>query len=219
MAFPTTAFSDPTSAQSALMNKATENGLSDIVLDGNPATVNAVLANLFTELPSTTAVGPSLTTGPGVGITSGTGTICKTGITRVGGLIKTEFLIDLTGLNSGGSAGDIIGKNGTGVAYIGRLSSANGTITAIRMTCLEAPAGGDDDIDLYSATEGTGVEDTAISALTEVQLINSGTLASGTVVAAADMPAAATDYLYLVGQGTNNATYTAGKLLIELYGI
>jgi hypothetical protein len=33
------------------------------------------------------------------------------------------------------------------------------------------------------------------------------------------MPAAATDYLYLVGQGTSDATYTAGKFLIELYGI
>jgi hypothetical protein len=52
-----------------------------------------------------------------------------------------------------------------------------------------------------------------------VQLINSGALASGNVVAAVAMPAANTDYLYLVGQGTANATYTAGKLLIELYGI
>jgi hypothetical protein len=33
------------------------------------------------------------------------------------------------------------------------------------------------------------------------------------------MPANATDYLYLVGQGTANAAYTAGKFLIELYGI
>jgi hypothetical protein len=46
-----------------------------------------------------------------------------------------------------------------------------------------------------------------------------GALASGNLVAAAAMPAANTDYLYLVGQGTANATYTAGKLLIELYGI
>jgi hypothetical protein len=78
---------------------------------------------------------------------------------------------------------------------------------------------GDTDLDLYSATEGTGVEDTAISALTEVQLINAGTQSSGTVTAAASMPAANTDYLYLVGQGTANAAYTAGKFLIELYGI
>ena len=87
------------------------------------------------------------------------------------------------------------------------------------MTCLETPAGGDTDVDIYSATEGTGVEDTAISALVEVQLINAGTQSSGTVTAAANMPAANTDYLYFVNQGTGNATYTAGKFLIELFGV
>ena len=93
--------------------------------------------------------------------TAGTGTILKQSIAAAGDLIVTSILIDLTGLNSGGAAGDIIGKNGSGAAYISRLSAANGTITAIRMTCLETPAGGDTDLDLYSATEGTGVEDTA----------------------------------------------------------
>lgn len=151
--------------------------------------------------------------------TLGTGTILKQSIATAGDLIVTSILIDLTGLQSGGTAGDIIGKNGTGVAYISRLSAANGTITAIRMTCLEAPAGGDTDLDLYSAVEGTGVEDVAISTLDETQLINAGTQSSGTVTAAANMPANATDYLYLVGQGTANAAYTAGKFLIELYGI
>lgn len=51
MSFPTVAFSDPVAAQSALMNKASENGLSAAVLDGVEAVQNAVLANLFTELP------------------------------------------------------------------------------------------------------------------------------------------------------------------------
>lgn len=31
--------------------------------------------------------------------------------------------------------------------------------------------------------------------------------------------AANTDYLYFVGQGTANATDTAGKFLIELFGV
>lgn len=154
----------------------------------------------------------------GVGITSGTGTICNTRIVRSRDVIFSEITIDLTGLNSGASAGDIIGKNGTGVAYIARLSAYNGTLYAMRMTCVEAPAGGDVDIDLYSATEGTGVEDVAISTLTEVQLMNSGNLSNGTVVGAINMPAATTDYLYLVNQGTGNATYTAGKLVIEMWG-
>ena len=41
-------------------------------------------------------------------------------------------------------------------------------------------------------------------------------LALGTTVFGTDI--AANQYLYLVGQGTSNATYTAGRLLIEIYG-
>ncbi|MGA0134272.1 MAG: hypothetical protein ACO3ND_07950 [Opitutales bacterium] len=202
-------YTNSDAAKAAFVNALQGVGVEPTVsMDAN-ALVFATLANQAAGVPVTQG-------GPG---TVGTGTILKQSIAKSGDLTITSILVDLTGLNSGGAAGDIIGKNGEGAAYITRLSAANGTITGIRMTCLEAPAGGDDDIDLYSATEGTGVEDTAISALTEVQLINSGTLASGTVVAAAAMPAAATDYLYLVGQGTSDATYTAGKLLIELYGI
>jgi predicted nucleotidyltransferase len=87
-----------------------------------------------------------------------------------------------------------------------------------RMTCLETPAGGDTDIDLYSATEGTVVEDQAITALTETEIINAGTQAVGTVTYFAADPVANT-YLYLVGQSTSNATYTAGRFLIEIFGV
>ena len=81
---------------------------------------------------------------------------------------------------------------------------------------LEAPAGGGADIDLYSATEGTGVNDTAIGDLTETQVINAGTQAAGTLTAGGDI--AADQYLYLVGQGTGDAAYTAGRLLITITG-
>jgi translation initiation factor 6 (eIF-6) len=60
------------------------------------------------------------------------------------------------------------------------------------------------------------VEDVAISTLTETQIINSGTLALGSAVFGTDI--AANQYLYLVGQGTANAAYTAGRLLIEIFG-
>jgi hypothetical protein len=205
-------FVEYTNADAAKM--AFVNAMSGLGVD--PTISVDANALLFAQAANSASGVPVTQGGPG---TLGTGTILKQSIANVGDLIVTSILVDLTGLNSGGTAGDIIGKNGTGAAYISRLSAANGTITAIRMTCLETPAGGDTDLDLYSATEGTGVEDTAITALTEVQLINAGTQSSGTVTAAASMPAATTDYLYLVGQGTANATYTAGKFLIELYGI
>jgi hypothetical protein len=153
----------------------------------------------------------------GVGITTGTGTVYETSVARNNGIVTTSIMLDLTGLQSGGTAGDIIGLNGAGVAYIARVTTANnGVVFGVRMTCYELPVGGDTDIDLYSATEDTGVEDVAISTLTETQIINSGTLALGSAVFGTDI--AANQYLYLVGQGTANAAYTAGRLLIEIFG-
>jgi len=165
----------------------------------------------------TGSFGFSIANPAGVGITAGTGTVYETSVARNNGIVTTSIMIDLTGLQSGGTAGDIIGTNGAGVAYIARITTAdNGTVFGVKLTCYELPAGGDTDIDLYSATEDTGVEDVAISTLTETQVINSGTLALGTTAFGTDI--AANQYLYLVGQGTANAAYTAGRLLIEIFG-
>ena len=132
-------------------------------------------------------------------------------------VVKTTIMIDLTGLKDGGTAGDIIGKDGSGVAFIGRVTTANqGVVFGVTMTCVETPAGGSTDIDLYSATEGTGVNDTAIGDLTETQIINAGAASAGTMVAGGDI--VADQYLYLVSQGTGDATYTAGRFLIEITG-
>ena len=132
-------------------------------------------------------------------------------------IVKTTIMIDLTGLKDGGTAGDIIGKDGSGGAFIGKVTTANqGTVFGVTMTCVETPAGGSTDIDLFSATEGTGVNDTAIGDLTETQIINAGAASAGTVVAGGDI--AADQFLYLVSQGTGDATYTAGRFLIEITG-
>jgi hypothetical protein len=147
----------------------------------------------------------------GTGISTGVGTICKAHAAINEGIYLVRILVDLTGLNSGGTANDIIGVNGASNCYIARLPAM--TVLGGRMTCLEAPAGGDTDIDLYSALEGTGAEDAAVTGLTETLLINAGTQSVGTVTHFAADPAA-NHYLYLAGQGTANATYTAGRFLI-----
>jgi hypothetical protein len=153
----------------------------------------------------------------GTGITTGTGTICVANGGLSGGVYKVTIVIDLTGLNSGDTAGDIIGVDGTALpCYIARLPAM--TVLGGRMTCLELPAGGDTDIDLYSANEGTGVEDAAITGLTETQIINAGTQALGTLTYFSAYPTT-NQYLYLVGQSTSNATYTAGRFLIEIFGV
>ncbi len=160
----------------------------------------------------------ALATTAGAGITSGTGTVYRNSVSRANGIITTSILIDLTGLASVATDLDIIGV-GSSAAHIGQITTArNGTILAVRMTCLELPAGGADDIDLYSATEGTGILDGIVTDLTETVLITSGAAwASGTVRASTGVPANG-EYLYLTAGEAAAGTYTAGKFLIELFG-
>ena len=132
-------------------------------------------------------------------------------------VVKTTIMIDLTGLASS-AADDIIGKAGSGVAYIGRVTTEDtGTVFGVTMECFETPAGGDPDIDLYSATEATGVEDSAIGDLTETLIINGGDASAGTRTAGGGI--VADQYLYLVSGSTTNADYTAGRLIITIHGI
>jgi len=156
---------------------------------------------------------------PGTGISSGTGTVFKSSVQRVGGIIKTSLLIDLTGLASSTTDLDIIGV-GAGAAYLGQITAAkNGTILTGRMTCLEVPAGGADDVDLYSATEATGVFDAGIGTLAETALVTAaGAWTLGLTKGLSAIPAA-NQYLYLCGgEAGTAATYTAGKFLIQLEG-
>jgi len=154
----------------------------------------------------------------GTGITTGSGTIYRSSVQRVGGIITTRILIDLTGLRSTGGA-DIIGVNGTAlVCHIGQITAArNGTILTGSMECFEAPAGGDPDINVHSATEGTGVEDGAIGDLTETLLVNAGDATTGSKVYFTGVPAA-DEFLYLTTGAATDADYSAGKLFIELMG-
>jgi hypothetical protein len=132
-------------------------------------------------------------------------------------IVKTTIMIDLTGLNSGGAVNDIIGKDGSGVAYIGRVTTAdNGVVFGVTMESFETPTTGDPDINLYSATEGTGVEDTLITDLTETLIINGGDQTVGTRTAGGTI--AADQYLYLVSGTATAGTFDAGRLVITILG-
>ena len=200
-------FSGPIRSKGGFTSIATTSGT------GAETTQMSISSAGFTSLDANT-----MATEAGTGITGGTGTIYRSSVIREGGIIRTSILIDLTGLRSTAS-GDIIGVDGTSnVCHIGQITAArNGTILAGRMTCFEAPSGGDPDINVHSATEGTGVEDGAISSLTETLLVNAGDATLGSVVIFTAVPAA-DEFLYLTLGDTTNADYTAGKLLIELFG-
>ncbi len=162
----------------------------------------------------------TLATGAGAGFTGGTGTVYKNSVQLSGGIYYTSILFDLTGLASSTTDLDIIGVSTT-PAHMGQITVAqNGTVLGGRMTCLEVPAGGIDDIDLYYATEATGKFDDAVTGLTETALITAGgawTLAL--VKCIADPVGIANKYLYLTGGAAGTAaTYTAGKFLLEFFG-
>lgn len=142
------------------------------------------------------------------------------GVFKAGDLIVTRIVIDLTGLVGSATDTDIIGNTGGAAnAHLGRVTAAiNGTIIGGQATCLEVPAGGTADIDLYSATEGTGAQDALITGLTERVLITAGgAWTSGLTRGMTGLPAA-DEYLYACNGAAAGGTFTAGKFLIELFG-
>ena len=183
------------------------------------ATTGAITDNYVVDSNGrSTLTGNTIATTAGTGITTGTGTVYAASVIKTGGIFHTSILIDLTGLASSGS-GDIIGKAGTANSHIGQITATiNGTVLGGKLTCLEAPAGGDPDINLWYADEATGAEDAAITSLSnQVQMCDSGDLALNSVISI-PTPPAADKYIYMVTGAATNADYTAGKLLIEFLG-
>jgi hypothetical protein len=165
-----------------------------------------------------------------VNLESGTGlllgkvnALCKGTVTNSDEVKTAKIIVDLHDLVQGGTAGDIIGSDSTTIgavrqpAYLAQIP-AGMSVLGGRMTCLEAPSTGSTDIDLYAAAEGTGLQDGAIADLTETLIIDAGVQSLGTQTWFAANPAAGS-YLYLVGNGSSVATYTAGRFLIEFYGL
>jgi len=179
---------------------------------------NTSVAGTLGVTGRSTLTGNTIATTAGTGITTGTGTVYAASVIKTGGIFHTKILIDLTGLASSGS-GDIIGKAATANSHIGQITAAvNGTVLGGKLTCLEAPAGGDPDINLWYADEATGTEDAAITGLTnQVQMCDSGDLALNSVISI-PTPPAADKYIYMVTGAATDADYTAGKILIEFFG-
>jgi len=154
-----------------------------------------------------------------VGITAGVGTIYRNSVERSGDIIATRILVDITGLGSSTTLLDIIGTDG--VSHLGQITTAeNGIIWGGTMVCLEAPLTGVTDIDLYVATVGTGAFDADVTALVETVVVDSAaawTLGRSLPLAADAV--AANSFLYLCnGAAGTVGTYTAGRLLITLFG-
>ena len=124
-------------------------------------------------------------------------------IEKIGGVYKTSIYIDLAGLASTTTDKDVIGLAAGGVAHIGNITSAlNGAIFAVKMTCLEAPTTGADDIDLYNADEGTYIYDNPLvsGSSTEYLIVDGGgAWTNGEIKGGTTITFGSSEYLYLVG--------------------
>ena len=159
-------------------------------------------------------------TGPtaGTGITAATGEVYNSWVERYGNMIKTSIYIDMNSLQANGDQ-KVIGKDGgTANCHLGQITTAlNGSIIGGRMTCLEEPATGDRDIDLCFDDASDGAEAADLTGETDLVVRNGDWTTSemrtfGTIVTA-------NNYLYLrTGTNASDATYSAGKFLIELWG-
>jgi len=201
-------------------SQITKNSTTGVITENTTidSSGNTSVAGTLGVTGRSTLTGNTIATTAGTGITTGTGTVYAASVIKTGGIFHTKILIDLTGLASSGS-GDIIGKDSTANSHIGQITAAvNGTVLGGKLTCLEAPAGGDPDINLWYADEATGAEDAAITSLTnQVQMCDSGDLALNSVISI-PTPPAADKYIYMVTGAATNADYTAGKILIEFFG-
>jgi len=196
----------------------TKTAATGAITDNSTYATNASIGGTLVVTGITDLNGNTMTAG--TGITTGTGTVYAGSAVKVGGVYSTSILMDLTGLASSGS-GDIIGKAATANSNIGQITAANnGTILTGQLNVYEAPAGGDPDIDLWYADEATGTEDAAITGLSnQVQVMNNGDLTAASIdyFTAGTVPAA-DKYLYLVTGAATNADYTAGRILLEMWG-
>ena len=196
----------------------TKTAATGAITDNSTYATNASIGGTLVVTGITDLNGNTMSAG--TGITTGTGTVYAGSAVKVGGVYSTSILIDLTGLASSGS-GDIIGKAGTANSNIGQITAANnGTILTGQWSVYETPAGGDPDIDFWYADEATGTEDAAITGLSnQVQLMNNGDLTAASIdyFTAGAVPAA-NKYLYLVTGAATDGNYSAGRLLIEMWG-
>lgn len=192
------------------------------ILDG--ATLSVAELNILDGVTSTAAELNKLDDSALV-LTKGSGVSAMetyaSGVFQNGTVKRTQIVIDLTGLVGSATDLDIIGNTGGAAnAHIGQITAAlNGTIVGGRVTCLEVPAGGTADVDFYSATVATGAQDGLVTDLTETALVTSGgAWTSGATKGMTTVPPA-NDYLYICNGAASGGTFTAGKFLIELFGI
>jgi len=200
-------------------------GLIQVTGTGVTST-SAVTLSGGTTLTGATTITGLTSTGFGAGL-AGTGTAPTQTIVQIGEEIITTTKIDLTGLQKQSDIGDVIGKVGGGAAYIAVYNPAtHGVLTKIEISCVELPTGTNVllDFDLISAnTSILAVAGDAAGASNAVSLTAmAGNIALGQTYQdlTAGTPNASGNAIYLCEGATSSdqQVYTAGMLIVKLYG-
>lgn len=133
------------------------------------------------------------------------------------GVIITRFKIDLTGLASKDTANDVIGLAAGGIAFIRQYKPAiDGIIFKAELSCIETPAGGDDDVNVVVNSSGTLAYDGAGGT---TYGINGGDAAAGQTIQNLVQGLTANHYFYLAaGTGDLAAAYTGGMFIFTTWG-
>lgn len=134
------------------------------------------------------------------------------------GVIITQTKFDLTGLRSVATANDVIGLQAGGAAYIGRnVEATNGIIFKATLSCLETPAGGDNDVNVVANASAVLAYDGAGG--TTYVAGDAGDLIKGQTVQNLLVGLTEGDYFYLTaGTGDTLGDYTAGQYVLTTYG-
>jgi len=130
----------------------------------------------------------------------------------------TTITIDLESNKSAGN-GNAVGIDNSNATYLARVqTSTTGIVYKIEVGCIEAIAGGAAHLALYQSTTGTYTHNQTVSGSSLLDLTNS--LAVGDTKTQNSCTDLSDDYIYLVSSTGSDSTslYTAGKLIIKLYG-
>ena len=147
-----------------------------------------------------------------------------TRISKVGNEICTTIAVDLTGLKSANDVGDAIGLDGTDGAYLLQYSTTtHGILYKVEVACIELPTADSNvclDIDLIVQSAADVAYDDDISGGTSI-FAAGGNFALGTTIQNLVVGAPTNAHYLCLATGathTGASVYTAGKLIIKLYG-
>ena len=215
------------SSKEALISLA--DGVGDIIGDVNVTGAATFSSTLETTglITATAGLKGASVARPGTDGLAGTGTAPTINILTVGDEIITTIKVDLTGLKKKSDVGDVIGKvsvaNASLIIY---AKATHGVLHKVEISCPELPTGTNvlKDFDIISADETDLTFDGDAAGGTNAVSITAmgGNIALGQTYQdlTAGTPNADGDALYLCegAASTNAQLFTAGMLVIKLYG-